>query len=72
MKKLDGVFTVREGETETFTLRVTVDAAVGGDYRVTLEEVNFSADEDGTSSIQSYILTPAQDFRTGYETIQTS
>jgi peptidoglycan hydrolase-like protein with peptidoglycan-binding domain len=71
-EETDGVFTVREGETETFTLRVTVDAAVGGDYRVTLEEVNFSADEDGTSSIQSYILTPAQDFRTGYETIQTS
>jgi hypothetical protein len=45
MKKLHGVFTVREGETETFTLRVTVDPVYWSTSRVQLgHEVNFSSD----------------------------
>ncbi len=68
----DGVFTVREGETETFTLRVTVDPVASGDYRVSLKEVNYSATDDGVTSPQGYVPTPAQDFRTGYETVQGS
>ncbi|MEN9922310.1 MAG: hypothetical protein RL097_587, partial [Candidatus Parcubacteria bacterium] len=68
----DGVFTVREGETETFTLRVTVDAATSGDYRVTLGGVNYTEDTDGVNSTELYNTTPAQDFRTAYETIQAN
>ena len=68
----DGVFTVREGETETFTLRVTVDVATSGDFRVTLTGVNYTEDEDGVTATELYTPTPAQDFRTAYETIQAN
>lgn len=65
-----GVFTVKEGETETFTLTVTVDPLATGAHRVTLTEVNFSASTNGTSNIQVYLPTPASDYRTAYLTIQ--
>ncbi len=68
----DGVFTVREGETETFTLRVVVDATATGDFRATLSGVNYTENANGTSGTELYTPTPAQDFRTGYETIQGS
>ncbi|MEZ4103745.1 MAG: hypothetical protein R3B60_00475 [Candidatus Paceibacterota bacterium] len=71
-EETSGVFTVREGETETFTLRVTIDPVASGDYRVSLTEVNYSATDDGVTDPQGYVPTPAQDFRTGYETIQGS
>lgn len=67
-----GVFTVREGETETFTLTVTVDPSATGQYRVQLGNVNYTSDEDGITSTEAYTPTPAQDFRTGYETVQGS
>jgi hypothetical protein len=65
----DGVFTVQEGETETFTMTVTVDTNTTGQHRITLTEVNFSADEDGVSSPEVYVPTPAQDFRTSFRNI---
>jgi len=68
-----GVFTVDEGETETFTLRVVIDAddAAGtGDYRVSLDNVIFSESNDGVTTPQTRVLTPVQDYRTDYETIQ--
>lgn len=67
----DGVFTVREGESETFTLMVTVDPNVGGQYRVGLTEVNFDDHESGRDSTESYVPTPTQDYRTSYRFINS-
>ncbi len=67
-----GVFTVGEGETETFTLKVNVDASVGGDFRVTLAEVNYSTNTNGTASVTAYVPSPVQDFRTGYQNIEAN
>ena len=72
-----GVFTVREGETETFTLRVTVNPDASGDFRVNLTGVNYAENSNGfyvTAGTDGdlYVPTPAQDFRTSYETIQGS
>ena len=68
----EGVFTVNEGETETFTMTVTVDTDTTGQHRVTLTEVNFSANVNGTSDIEVYIPTPAQDFRTSFRNINAN
>lgn len=57
----DAVFVVREGESETFTVTMTVyDVSVSGQYRVGLDSV-------GSLDLNNY------DFRTSYRTInQTS
>lgn len=67
-----GVFTVREGETETFTLVVTVDPSATGTFRVSLDEVWYSADEDGTTGADTYLPTPVSDYRTASQAIQGS
>ncbi len=66
-----GVFTVREGQTETFTLSVMIDPDISGQYRVTLGDVNYSTDPDGISDAKSYTPVPVQDFRTSYESINS-
>ena len=72
-----GVFEVREGETETFTLTVTLSAATTLiTPRVTLTEVNYSEGTDGivdggAGDVEgTYLPTPVSDFRTGIRTIQ--
>lgn len=65
-----GVFTVREGETETFTLVVTVDPTSTGTFRVSLDEVWFSDDTDGATGAEAYLPTPVSDFRTASQAIQ--
>ena len=67
-----GVFTVRDGETETFTLTVTVDTNTTTQARVTLTEVNWSAETDGDGVEDAYVPTPASDFRTGYQNINAN
>jgi hypothetical protein len=67
-----GVFTVEEGQTETFTLYVTVDPTVQGNFRVSLDEVIYSANADGTSTPQTRTLTPVSDYRTGVQVITAS
>ena len=72
-EETDGVYTVRDGETETFTLTVTVDAAATAQYRVTLDEVNYSTNSDGVSAVMAaYLPTPASDFRTAYKNINAN
>lgn len=75
----DGVFVVREGETETFTLTVTVSgASTVITPRVTLTEVNYTDEEDGlvdggaTVIEGTYLPTPASDFRTNTQTVQAT
>lgn len=68
-EETDGVFTVREGDTETFTLYVIINPNVAGQYRVGLAEVNYDDDPSGSASPAEYSTTPAQDYRTGYRFI---
>jgi hypothetical protein len=53
-EETSGVFTVREGETETFTLTVTVDPVATGLYRVQLGNVNYTSDDDGVTATEAY------------------
>lgn len=66
-----GAFVVREGETETFTLTVTVDAGTTGQHRVVLDEVWFSATNTGLSG-SVHLPLPEADYRTDYENINAS
>jgi hypothetical protein len=66
---VDDAYTVREGETETFTLTVTIDPQATGTFRVTLEDVWFSEDTDGENGVE-YSTIPASDFRTNTQAIQ--
>lgn len=65
----DGVFTIREGQSETFTLTVTVDAAAAGSYRVQLNALRFSSESDGTTAGSTYTVIPVNQFRTPYQFI---
>lgn len=62
------VFTIKEGETETFTLTVTFDPSSAGQYRLTLEEIWSSTSSNGTTNAVVKNLE-ATDFRTAYENI---
>lgn len=64
-----GVFTVRDGETETFTLVVTIDPAAAGTFRVSLDEVFYATGSNGTTGVLGYTPTPVTDFRTGTKSI---
>lgn len=64
-----GVFTIREGQTETFTLSVMVDASVAGSHRVALQGIYFSAETDGVTNGEQYETLPVNKFRTGYSFI---
>ncbi len=64
-----GVFTVEEGETETFTLTVTYDPTSAGAHRATLAEVWYSAVNNGITGAKVYLPTPSQDFRTASKAI---
>lgn len=63
-----GVFTVEEGQTETFTLTVTFDPAAAGQYRLTLDEIWASTNTNGITGGVVKLLEET-DFRTAYENI---
>lgn len=65
----DGVFTVREGRTETFTLTIVVDASAAGQHRVTLEDVLFSSNSNGVTGAETYTTSSSQDYRSPYQFI---
>lgn len=46
----NGFYFVREGDTETFTLTVTLDPSTAGTYDVRLDSVRFNDDDDFTGS----------------------
>ncbi len=64
----NNAFKVKEGETETFTLTVTVDPAAAGTFRVSLNEVFYATATNGTGGT-AYAVTPATDFRSAQKTI---
>jgi hypothetical protein len=65
------VFTVREGETESFTLTVTVTTDTTGQYRVLLNDIWFTEHPDGVTDLQTDPASPASDYRTDYENINS-
>ncbi len=67
-----GVYTVREGETETFTLVVTIDPASTGTFSVELASLFYSEDTDGITSAEEYVITTPSDFDTAPQSIQGS
>jgi hypothetical protein len=65
----NGVFTIEEGETETFTVVVTVsNVSTSGQYRVGLDSVEYTTNPDGVSNLETKDLVNS-DFRTAYRTI---
>ncbi len=66
---LNGVFTIREGQSETFTLTVTVDASTAGSHRVLLDSVRFTDSNDGITDGTTYTVKPVNEFRTSYQFI---
>lgn len=65
----NGVFTVNEGDTETFTVVVTVsNVSVSGQYRVGLDSVDYTTNSDGVTNTSTKDVVNS-DFRTGYATI---
>lgn len=66
----DGVYTIREGETETFTITIAIDAAASGQHRVALDSIFFSENPDGVTNTQAFKLTPVSEYRSPYNYIQ--
>ncbi|MCA9366431.1 hypothetical protein KC722_02515, partial [Candidatus Kaiserbacteria bacterium] len=66
----NGVFLVRKGKTETFTLTVSIDPDQAGQYRVKLHDVYFTKNIDGVSGLNTHNLIPNYDYRTGYASIK--
>jgi hypothetical protein len=64
-------FVVREGETETFTLTVTIDTNTTGQHRVNLTGIGFS-DDEVIGGDETYTPTPPQDFRTNFTNINAN
>jgi peptidoglycan hydrolase-like protein with peptidoglycan-binding domain len=64
-----GVFTVREGETETFTLTVVVDASAAGNHRVSVDKLYFSDNSDGVTGSALYTMKPSAKFKSAYRYI---
>ncbi len=69
---VSGVFTVREGETETFTLTVTLYPEIAGAYRVRLDKVWYTENSNGVTDALSYQPTPITSYRTPYANINTN
>jgi hypothetical protein len=66
---IDGVFTVEEGQTETFTVTVTIsDVGTSGQYRVGLDSVQYTESSNGLSSRETKDVNDS-DFRTAYKTV---
>jgi Fe-S cluster assembly iron-binding protein IscA len=63
------VFTIEEGETETFTVIVTVsNVSASGQYRVGLDSVDYTENSNGISGIVTKDVINS-DFRTAYATV---
>lgn len=63
-----GQYVVRDGETETFTLSVTIDPDITGYYAINLFGINYNLTTAGTADTQQRAL-PAEDYETSSENI---
>jgi len=67
-----GVFTVQDGDTETFVLTVEVDPGITSQYRLVLDSIAYSDQTNGVTAVRTQQLFPESDFRTNFQTIQGS
>lgn len=68
----DGVFTVKEGDAETFTLNVTVsDVGTSGQYRIILNTLDSTQSSGGSTGIVTKNLDITK-FRTAYKNINAN
>lgn len=58
------VFTIQEGNTENITITITLDPSVTGNYRVTLDDVFYAGNNQGTPSVGS--LSEQEQLRSDY------
>jgi hypothetical protein len=67
--KTSGAYMIEEGETETFTLSVTVVASAEGYFNVQLDKVLYTLKSDGIGvgkePIETHTVAPVSDFETG-------
>lgn len=66
-------YRVDEGDTETFTLKVTLNTdALTGSFRLQLLTVDFGNDPSTPTNEVAHNVSPAEDFETDYESINKS
>jgi hypothetical protein len=64
-QEVGGAFRVNEGETETFTLSISLNPDVTGMYRIQLDSLTYG----NTATVptdMTHMFVPAEDFRTDY------
>lgn len=67
----NGSFIVREGKTETFTVTVTIDPDTAAQYRVSLNNIRYSTDTNGTTNVKTHSFSPSTNYRTTYTYINS-
>jgi hypothetical protein len=68
---VSGFFEVSAGQSEEFTLVVTVDPSAAGSYYVTLDDITYKIDGVGNPN-QTYTLTPTSEWDTSAVSIAAS
>jgi hypothetical protein len=66
------VFEIKDGETETFTLKINATVGAAGDVRAQLDKLFYagdSADANDPLVVEEHIASPVEDFRTDYQLI---
>lgn len=61
-----GLYTIAEGETETFTIRVTIDPVAAAFYRVELDGIRYYTDDDVDTADFEFMSLDRPEFKTDY------
>lgn len=62
----NGVYLIQEGETQTITLQVEIEASETGHFRIGLEDLFSTRNFDGVTDTQSTVIIEPSNFRTNY------
>lgn len=65
-EETNGVYVIQEGETQTITLQVEIEASETGNFRIGLEDLFVTRNFDGVTDTQSTVIISPSDFRTDY------
>ena len=68
----NGNYLVQDGQTETFTLTVSLDPDTAGFYRLVLDSVEYSATNSGTVDDETHTVAPASDFKTDQTSLEAA
>jgi hypothetical protein len=69
-RQQNGVFVIREGETETVTLNVAIQVTQAGFYRLVLEDLLFTDNFNGVTNTRSTVLLDSLDMETDNIVVQ--